>query len=241
MILDVDIGNTRLKWRLRTGESTLCQGAFVWRSGDWSALSALSVHNLRRIRVSNVGGENAQEQLQKLASSYFQIVPEYASSSKTVGAVVSGYLEPEQLGVDRWLAILAGWNLFGQECVIIDAGSAMTLDFVDASGKHLGGYIVPGREMMRNSLYGGTCGVKAEASAFTKVVYGQDTSDAVQNGCLAMTLALIEKVGAEADSKLSSPLVLLTGGDAENLWQYLPVSTVYKPDLVLDGLALALP
>jgi len=158
-----------------------------------------------------------------------------------VGELRSGYDQPETLGVDRWLAILAGWDLFRQHCVIIDAGSALTFDFIDETGGHLGGYIVPGRQMMIDALFGGTNGVRVNTSPVHGIDHGQDTASAVQNGCFAMTLALIEKIILEGNEGRRAVNIVLTGGDGELLLAKLPNVIVHKPDLVLDGLALALP
>ena len=239
MIVDIDIGNTHAKWRLSLAGSVVERGVLDTRCKDWVALQSLRSYQPERIRVSNVAGSDVAERVRQITAKAFGLEVEFATASGAVGEVVSGYAEPEKLGVDRWLALLAGWALFGNRCVVVDAGSALTFDFLDEQGRHLGGYIIPGRQMMLNSLFGGTSGVRAGASQAQGLSYGQNTDAAVQNGCLAMTIALIEKM-LSAEGPGMTDLVL-TGGDAESLLMYLPSSVVHIPDLVLDGLALALP
>ena len=241
MIVDIDIGNTRAKWRLTVGAEIVERGVIETGRKDWSALQALRSYQPDRVRVSNVAGQKVAHQLESVITETFGVKAEFARACPSVGEVRSGYEKPEKLGVDRWLAVLAGWDLFRQRCVVIDAGSALTLDFIDEKAVHLGGYIVPGQQMMVDALFGGTSGVRVNSSQGLGVEYGQNTDSAVQSGCFAMTLALIEKVILDANDEYGSTNIVLTGGDAELLLARLPNTVVHKPDLVLDGLALALP
>ena len=240
MIVDVDVGNTRLKWRLSSAKSIVDRGSLMTHSEDWSVLSFLSAREPARIRVSNVAGDHVAERLRVLAQNDLGIKVEFAFAAKSLGEVRSAYKKPELLGVDRWLAIVAGWDVCQKSCVVVDAGSALTLDFIDSEGKHEGGFILPGREMMRSSLYGGTSGVRVDGENVAGLSYGQTTEEAVNNGCLAMVLALLEK---SASIGLDGPelAMVMTGGDAPALLKYLPDTVCYRPDLVLEGLALALP
>jgi len=241
MIIDIDIGNTRAKWRLTAGGEILDRGVTDASAGDWSVLSALHTYQPDRVRVSNVAGEVVGQRLRSVIAEALGVEVEFALACPSVGEVTSGYERPEKLGVDRWLAILAGWDLFRQRCVVVDAGSALTFDFIDAKAGHLGGYIVPGQQMMVDALFGGTSNVRVNSSQVPGTDYGQNTDSAVQNGCFAMTLALIEKIIFEASDAQGSINIVLTGGDAELLLAHLPNAVVYKPELVLDGLALVLP
>jgi len=241
MIVDIDIGNTRAKWRLTAGAEIVERGVIETDSQDWAALLALRSYQPSRVRVSNVAGQVVEQRLGSVIAEALGIQAEFARACPSVGEVKSGYDHPEKLGVDRWLAILAGWDLFRQRCVVVDAGSALTFDFINAKGDHLGGYIMPGQQMMIDALFGGTSGVRVNSSQVLGTDHGQNTDSAVQNGCFAMTLALIEKIILEANKEQGSINMVLTGGDAELLLSQLPNTVVHKPDLVLDGLALALP
>jgi len=241
VIVDIDIGNTRAKWRLSDAGLTIQKGVIDTQCEDWSSLAALRSRNPGRVRVSNVAGEKVARRVRGAVTKAFGVEAEFALSCETVGQVVSGYEDPKQLGIDRWLAILAGWDLFRDDCVVIDAGSALTFDFVDAKARHVGGYIIPGQQMMLNALFGGTSGVRVNSSLKPNVDFGKNTSEAVQNGCFAMALALIEKSMAGTREGCGSIKVVLTGGDAESLLVSLPNAVIHSPDLVLDGLALALP
>ncbi|MEZ0121226.1 MAG: type III pantothenate kinase [Candidatus Reddybacter sp.] len=239
MIVDIDIGNTRAKWRLSSEGSAIEHGVLDARCNEWTALQSLRSYQPERVRVSNVAGGDVAERVRQIAAKAFGLEVEFAVASKAVGEVVSGYEQPERLGVDRWLALLSGWELFRSRCVVVDAGSALTFDFLDEQARHLGGYIIPGRQMMLDSLYGGTSGVRSGASQAVALNYGQNTDSAVHNGCLAMTISLIEKMLSVEGLGMNN--LVLTGGDAQSLLVHLPSSVAHVPDLVLDGLALALP
>lgn len=241
MIVDIDIGNTRAKWRLSLDGEILDRGFFDTSGDDWSPLSALCTYQPKRVRVSNVAGEAVAQRVRRIVAKNFGINAEFALACESVGVVTSGYHKPQRLGVDRWLAIIAGWQLFRNRCVVVDAGSALTFDFIDAKGGHLGGYIVPGQRMMINALFGGTSGVRVNCSQTSGLDYGQNTDVAVQNGCLAMALAFIEKVMVEDIGEQGPINIVLTGGDADSLLARLPKAVAHKPELVLDGLELALP
>ena len=240
MILELDIGNSRIKWRtLVAGGQAVARGHRSRRdlpggAVPWSEL--LPVHGIQRMRVANVAGPEVAADLDRWARDTLAIAPEYARATARVAGVTSGYREPEKLGVDRWLALLAAWHELGRACVVADAGTAVTVDVLDGSGVHQGGYIVPGLTLMLNALLSGTSGVRLSAGPVAALAAGNCTSDAVLRGCTAMTVALIEH--SRGDPELP---VILTGGDADLLAPWLAAPSLLRPELVLDGLGLALP
>src|SRR5690606_12310751 len=121
---------------------------------------------LKQIRVVSVLGENQNQSFQAWSWKTYGIQPDFALSQINAAGVVNGYERPEQLGADRWLAILAGFSRAKRASVIVDCGSAITLDLVSARGEHLGGYIAPGLTLMRRALLGNTEKIKiADAAA----------------------------------------------------------------------------
>lgn len=238
LILDVDIGNSRLKWRF-IGENAVAERGAVPHSTDtWSAIAA-GHPTVGRVRVSNVAGPAMAQAFADWVQARFGVGAEFAVARQQAADVTCGYRSPETLGVDRWLAVLAAWEKVVGPCVVVDAGSAITVDILADRGCHLGGYIVPGLRMMQRALYTGTSAVKIEDPAVARLSPGVDTREAVLHGCLAMAIALIQKTCAD----VRASVVVLTGGDAEVLANLLDgnVAVEVDPELVLDGLALALP
>lgn len=248
MILEIDVGNSRIKWRLCHGLRVVARGA--GNSDDLSALlDAVAVHpelngnTPSRIRVASVRGEAFERALAAEASLRWRVITEFARSGSVCGPVANGYVQPATLGVDRWLGILAAYDLARRACCVVDAGSAITVDIVSSGGQHKGGYIVPGLQLQRDSFVSKT-GLQLDGPpAWQEVAPGLRTQDALDNGILAMvlgaTIAMTEAAAGESDRAL-----YLTGGDAAVLSAQLHrhnVPHMVVPDLVLDGLALALP
>ena len=258
MMLEFDIGNSRIKWRLSDGAVEVSRGAcshndFANDSQSDSFIVPVGT-NIHRICVCNVAGNEPIEAIQQWAAARFDVGLELAKVSDSAGGVRCGYREPDKLGVDRWLAVLAAWRQVGETCIVVDSGTALTIDVLMAADRestnelsveaeHLGGYIVPGLKLMPDSLYVRTSGVRFEQTMMTSLAPGTDTGAAVQRGCLAMVVALIER--ARSDVSLQDELakeipVVLTGGAAEQLARFIEGPLHCIPDLVLDGLASAL-
>lgn len=245
MILELDIGNTRSKWRLLDGGQSLALGAL-----DTAALKrgelpvAWSDIRPRRLRAANVAGEAVADALAGLARDRFGVEAEFARVRANCAGVTCGYREPGRLGVDRWLSVLAAHRLDPRAALIVDCGSAVTLDLLDTGGQHLGGYILPGLGPMRRALYSDTDAVKVERACFPgmSLAPGQDTGEAVNRGLPLMVLGAVEHALAELRRTTDGePLLWLTGGDGEFFSSLFSQPHELIPELVLDGLALSNP
>lgn len=233
MILELDIGNSRVKWRTLAAGAVAARGHCTRGTPDWPA--TLPQQEVEQVRVANVGGAEAAEQLTCWAQAHWGLTPGYAESLPALAGVTNGYREPARLGVDRWLALLAAWRELRAGSILVSAGTALTVDVLHDNGQHDGGYIVPGLRLMRDALVGGTSGVRLDFAPATTLAPGHSTTEAVLHGCTAMAVALIETARKEAWP------VLLSGGDAAALAPWLAGTVLQRPDLVLDGLAIALP
>jgi len=234
MILEIDIGNSRVKWRTLAAGAVAARGHCARNTADWPG--TLPQQGMAQVRVANVGGPEAAEQLTSWARARWGITPGYARSVRMLAGVVNGYREPERLGVDRWLALLTAWRELHGGAVVVSAGTALTVDILAADGQHNGGYIVPGLRLMRHALVSGTSGVRPAAETLPSLAPGRSTTEAVLHGCMAMAVALIER----ARRDVATPVVL-SGGDAGALAPWLAGPVLQRPDLVLDGLGIALP
>lgn len=242
-ILECDVGNTRCKWRVLSEEKILRSGQFVHRQGFDDLVLTPKVD---RARVVSVASPNVLERLtRRLREAGLKV--EIATSNAVACGVVNGYEVPSRLGVDRWLAIIAGYKQVQKPVLIVDAGTALTVDFVDAAGLHLGGYILPGATLMRSSLLSSTEGVRFDMSQREQSLgWGRNTCVAVDAGVLAAQVGVVVVAAYEANRQLGRDFaILLTGGDAEIIKTHLPNDIGHKvelvPGLVLDGLAWVLP
>lgn len=235
MILVIDIGNSFIKWKC-SDENALCvdRGRFAHAANLNEQLSPLLVHAIEYVAVSNVANLAIEDDIQMLfPKARFVSVK---STLECLG-VVSGYQQPERLGVDRWLAMIEAYYLADKKAVcVLDLGTAATLDVVDATGRHLGGYIVPGMSMMRDALHQSTSRVRVSEQGGV-LAYGINTNQAVENGLLAMMVAWIEREVHEFNRQHPDGEIYLTGGDASLLAAVLSVNGINVcEELVLDGL-----
>ncbi|MCF5429832.1 type III pantothenate kinase, partial [Pseudomonas syringae] len=146
MILELDCGNSFIKWRITTKSD-----AAVVSVGVVDSDAALLEHlrNLPDTTFSNcrlVSVRSAEEttRLVSVLTNTFSVTPVCAVPARELGGVVNGYDDFERLGLDRWLAFVGAYHLVKRACLVIDLGTAVTSDFVDAGGAHLGGFICPG-------------------------------------------------------------------------------------------------
>jgi type III pantothenate kinase len=268
MILDVDMGNSRLKWRL-LDHNKICDSGIAPNAKvmDYAAIFE-AIKKPKLIRVSCVK-HGLREAFQQWCLSYWQLAPAFAQVSRSCTGVTNGYDNIDQMGVDRWLAMLAAYSKHANSCLVVDMGTAMTIDLLLADGQHVGGYITPGFELMHSALMDGTeirQGVEIDSSEirdlyrvmpkpiryYENPVAGKSTEDAIYAGISALQLGHILLALDELCTLCGdNPSVICTGGGGEALPKSLKErlsghSTVKKvhsiefmPTLVLDGLPLA--
>ncbi len=148
-----------------------------------------------------------------------------------------GYQDSRQFGVDRFLAMAAAYNACKQHCVVIDAGSAVTMDAIDAQGVHLGGVIIPGQKMMREAL--GTAPGISSVTGSGAGVFGRSTADCVVAGCLNAVQGGVSQVLEQMRARLGdSVVVFVTGGGASLVMDSMGNEARLCQNLVLDGLRL---
>lgn len=244
MILEVDMGNTRLKWRVKDQQTTLVQGAMgVEESLD---LLADRVGPYRReikvVAVASVVGRDLEQNLIDWSLAYLALRPLFARSGVACGMVRNGYREAQMLGVDRWLGIISAFKLTGAACIVVSCGTAITLDLVTHDGEHLGGFIAPGLSLLLDSLTSRTRQIQlSQPMLAMELSPGITTSDAVYSACAAMLMGLIDN-GVRQLSKYEQNLdiqMIFTGGDADRLLSVYPQARLVR-DLVLDGLGCVL-
>ncbi len=245
MTLVIDIGNTRIKWgSARSGELGATGNALHIESME-SAMDSLfsaSPETVDDVLVSNVMGEAAASELAERLNDRYAVKPRYVATAAEGFGVRCSYADPAQLGVDRWVAMIAAYRLAGGAVCVIDAGTAVTFDAVDPAGRHLGGLIFAGPRIIAAALDRGTEQIGATAAAPARPrgleLLGTETDAAVGHGAmLGLAAALDAAVTAVSAELGAAPMVLLTGGDAAPVRAWLETKAELRPDLVLEGLA----
>ncbi|WP_017429459.1 type III pantothenate kinase [Vreelandella jeotgali] len=244
MILDLDIGNTLSKWRLKdTASSEIRSRGAVWTREEWRPGADIpDLDVVEAVRISSVARRAVLDETVELLRCRVPRVYVGRSTREALG-VTNGYREPWRLGVDRWLGALAGYQLAGG-CCAVDCGSAITVDFVLPGGTHLGGYIMPGLRLMKESLKLGTRNVSidSEDAADTLLTPGHSTVDAVNHGIFMSATSAVQRMYSEVCDQHGVALpLLLTGGDARVVSRGLPVPHAVWPDMVYGGLEARFP
>jgi type III pantothenate kinase len=235
MRLLVDAGNTRLKWQLDQQGSAVASGACLLGSEDWLGQVSPYADRVSHAAVSTVVSEQIRHALvDKLRRLSISNVRFYWSEASR-GGLRNAYSDVTKMGADRWHAMYAGWHQQPEGFAVIDAGSAITVDYVAVDGRHLGGYILPGKQMMLRSLQQDAARIGFASLDATAGEPGTSTTECVQHGVVWLWEGLIRHLLADCQ-RYGLDRILCTGGDAPALMSSgLPGQQ--DPDLVLAGLA----
>ncbi|MDX1749830.1 MAG: type III pantothenate kinase [Methylophaga sp.] len=241
MILLVDIGNSQIKWTTIQSKVLADSQHFSRpKTGIKAALNKAwkSLEDIEAVFVSNVAGDKIAAQLTEWIDKQWKLTPVFVQSEKRRFGVTNAYEQPETLGVDRWLAIVAGRQHARQVTCIIDCGTAITVDIVTEKGQHQGGLIVPGLSLMKQMLTDNTDALNNVAQESEFNLLATNTHSAIQAGTLYMVTATLENLINDLQQNFTDEIrFLITGGDAEELIPLLPQPLIHEPDLVLKGLA----
>lgn len=242
MRLLVDVGNSAVKWAFAGGDGIAGGDRFVHRGLDIAAQLSLAWGSLQRpaeVCVVNVAGEAMASTLTAWTRQHWSLIPKFFSTGDTACGVTNAYSVPENLGVDRWVALIgAHHQLRGAVCVI-DCGTAITLDLLAASGQHQGGLILPGVETLKQMLLEDTAEVKPSAAPPLITLLASSTGAGVHGGAVYMAVAATDRLINDLTAKQGPDLeVLITGGDAGTILTLLAHPAHHDPELVLKGLAI---
>jgi type III pantothenate kinase len=244
MTLLIDIGNTRIKWA--RFEDGVLQPQSASPHADWKAEACVETVLRRgnrsdRVLVSNVAGPRMADVVRTAVTQTWQIEAEFVTSTPIAGGVRNAYPQPAKLGVDRWLAMIGAHALERGAVCIVSVGTAMTIDGVAADGRHLGGVIVPGPDLMITSLLKNTSDIAQRAlqGVAGDGLFADNTLGAIRQGAEHALAALIERtVGVMRRTLNETPKLLVTGGASDRIEKAIGLPYRAVPDLVLQGLAV---
>lgn len=247
MILELDLGNTRGKWRMLDGEQCIARGAGIvadWIAGELPAEWA----GITRVRAASVLAAAVGAELAVAIERRLAVPVNFAHAAAEAAGVRNAYASPSSLGVDRWLGVVAAYREFRRPVMVVSAGTALTIDWVDAGGGHGGGYIIPGARLMAEALLRSTDRVRFDrtrANGLPMLIStqpGRQTDDCVYNGIALALAGAVRLAVTQARAEVGDIVLVLAGGDADALSDLLKGEEVHsRPDLVLDGLRLVLP
>jgi len=243
VILAIDAGNSRVKWGWLEPDasgghrwSSIATVSLIEFAASSDHVNPFSVtHDApEAIVISNVAGEGAHTLLVNWTS-IFDVEPLWLRGERSRCGVTSRYERPEQLGPDRWAALVAARGLHSGPALVVNAGTATTVDMLDAGGAFLGGAILPGVELMRFVLHEHTGRLPIEEGRFRDAP--RNTADAIETGCRHAQAGAIERMYRAFRELDGTPLCIIGGGAGRSLMDQLAAPRRYVENLVLDGLA----
>ena len=244
-ILLMDIGNTRIKWGLLENKVLSGIGSLSTphsRDFDLKPLFMSVPSDVKSIVASCVLSKENQIILAESFFDHFKLVIEFIEPKNRFSGLTNGYTSPSKLGADRWAAMIGAHNEFGGNILVVDMGTAITIDYINVEGVHKGGQILPGLKSFFNILdqSTGTINTKintSDTAAQNIKKWGKNTNDAVISGAVTAISSAINDAVFLLKVQGSRPSVILTGGDAIYFKDVFDYTLFYRPNLVLEGLA----
>jgi type III pantothenate kinase len=247
-LLLVDIGNSRIKWGRLRGGRIVGRGDATradWKAAQFARATLAALAPVARMLVVSVASPEFNAGFARTARRALGVTPQFVESTAHAAAVVNAYREPWRLGTDRWVALIGAHHLFRprRDVCIVDIGTALTIDLVDADGRHRGGAIIPGPDLMVRSLLLGTSGILRRAAGVgaraRHTAFATNTRDALESGARRAAAASADRFAADAEELLGRrPTLVLTGGAAAQVAPLVRARHRRVPDLVLRGLAV---
>lgn len=240
----LDVGNTRLKWGIAEDGEIHRTGSITQEKIRENGIGVLTSRLPRKIDaalVSNVAGTTFGTRLAGVIGAHCGCELRFAKSARNAHGVSNSYKNPRRLGVDRWVAMIGAWAELQSACLIVDAGTAVTIDAIDDDGCHLGGQILPGVVLMAKSLTEHTSDLPptkpGAAGAYAGLdMFGRNTRTAIGSGALMAVTGAVERAIRTLRSNAYDASLVLTGGDASRILTALEDSPLHRPHLVLHGL-----
>jgi type III pantothenate kinase len=231
MKLLIDAGNTRIKWAFVKGDEWLRPGVLPIEQVRELAQHLNDISQVQQIWVSNVAGEKVARAIRAFSSYPVNFI----TASEAQCGVRNSYNDAAQLGSDRWAALIAAWHLLGQACLVVNCGTATTVDTLSNQGEFIGGLILPGTNMMQQSLPIGTAKLKSHSGKYA--AFPLNTADAIFSGAIQASSGAIQRqYGLLNDNAVP---ILLSGGASVVLQPHLNNLPIRVSDnLVLQGLGL---
>ncbi len=247
--LAIDIGNTRLKWacydKPQPGAHMLAHDAHFLEQID--TLSETAWKNLPApdyMLGCVVAGDALKRRVEEQLEIWPNLQPRWVVARSECASLINGYDIPGRLGVDRWVAMIGARRHMLQATagspprplVVVMVGTAVTIEAIDAQGKFLGGYILPGHGMMLHALESGTAGLQHMPTGKV-VTFPTNTSDALTSaGTFALVGAAQRMVRHVQEHCGAAPMCLMTGGAGWKLAPYMETPFELVESLIFDGL-----
>jgi type III pantothenate kinase len=241
----IDAGNTRVKWGVLENGQIRRTGNIARdriRERGLQVLTTKIPRQVDEVFASNVAGASFATRLSGVVGAHCGCDIRFAHTERAACGVTNSYAQPRRMGVDRWMAMIGAWAEVESACLVVDAGTAVTLDAIDDKGQHLGGQIIAGVTTMAGALASSTSDIPSIKPGTGRATFGLDmfassTVAAVREGAQNAVAGAVDRAIRVLQSNAYRPAVILTGGDASRILNALCEPPLHRPHLVLQGLA----
>lgn len=243
MLMVIDSGNTRVKWAEVHEGGRLGAMQAVTNAGIKASTLVSALSQAEKVIVANVAGDDTEQLLREMMPENAEVV--FATPQAEACHVINQYEQSETLGIDRWAAAVAAWHMNKQPSIVVNAGTAITIDALSKDkatkkGAYIGGSIMPGLQLMLGALTDNTANLPSSAGIMH--VFPKNTQDAIYTGCMnAVVGAVVLQMKKLEKHCAFLPKIVISGGDAVKIAEALTPQlkrVVIVEDLVLQGLAL---
>ena len=241
----IDFGNSRCKWAYQHKQESLSVSSYGYKSRDQQqrvkeVLKVMSFERCNEIHIVSVLGEEFERRFKTAISEMTPIEPKFYVVERNNHGIQLSYSDPSSYGVDRYAAIIAAHHLSQSSAIVVDCGTAMTIDAVNDSGHHMGGLIIPGAGLMRSLLSNNAAMIPKPEQSSPIELMNHSTEDALNSGSALILRyglpVIIQKMKLQIDEDVE---VYVTGGEFE-LVGLIDREYIHRPNLVLEGLEIML-
>jgi type III pantothenate kinase len=243
MLMVIDAGNTRTKWAQVQEDGSLSAMQVTANATIATSTLKKALAQADKVIIANVAGEEVKQQLTALMPDKAEVV--FAMATAEACDVINQYEQKETLGIDRWAAVIAAWHMNKQPSIVVNAGTAITIDALSKDkaskkGAYLGGSIMPGLQLMYCALMDSTAKLTSTPAGIM-TAFPRNTQDAIQTGCMnAVVGAVVLQMKQLEKHCAFLPKVVISGGDAVKIAEALKPQlkrVIVAENLVLQGLA----
>jgi type III pantothenate kinase len=242
MKLFLDIGNSSVKWAVQEKNNFISTGTFSYKNNNFQnelQQNLIFSEKPMAVLVSNVIEKEIFELVNSWTKKQWQLECWQPKVSAHYKKLKNCYSDINQMGIDRWLAMVAAWELYSSAVCLVSCGTALTIDFIDEEGQHLGGYILPGIELMQKALVSNTVQISIDVRNNPSIEYGNDTQSSVNNGSFLAAASTINNVVDKFTKELNCELnCIISGGMAESIKPFLNNPFEHEPNLIFMGLSI---
>ena len=240
MKLLLDVGNSRCKWGVLHDDALQHMNALEYTQNDThvrvnECLQAINLEGIEAVHVVSVLGD----EFEKMFIEKLNIPVTFYRSQKHAYAINLKYANVNTYGNDRYAALVAAHDQISGGKIVVDCGTATTIDVIDGHGDHQGGLIMPGAHLMVDSLVNKTNGITFDRATHTINLLCDNTQEAVYSGCVAQyqkgVLGIIQQLADE-----NNYTIVLTGGESKllDMTKINAIDCIHRPHLVLEGVQI---